>query len=145
MKKSQILQQKIQKRKKKKLDKCFICKEKEYFTKNFLKKRNRTTKMIQQLQATVIESQNEDVNIESLYSEQEEPDKETIFCFTSTSLEESEKETKEYEHVFKAEPTFITASFPPTSYKGNKLYGHRCTLDNDKSIHSSRRSLDSSY
>lgn len=53
---------------KQKSNRWFIFKGIGHFAKNYPNKRNQVVKMIQQLQAIVIESQNEDADIESLFS-----------------------------------------------------------------------------
>jgi hypothetical protein len=59
-----------------------LCKQQGYFAKNYPKKKTKSAHIASQL---LIHQPDSDINTESLYSEQSQPDKDTLFAFTDSS------------------------------------------------------------
>ena len=71
---------------KKKHNRCFICKKRGHFARNYSHKSTKVVRLIQHLQHSCLLSENEDV--ESNFSEQSEQDDQTAFIIVESSNSE---------------------------------------------------------
>ncbi|KAK9180787.1 hypothetical protein WN944_023922 [Citrus x changshan-huyou] len=86
-----------------KKSRCFICKKKGHFTKDCPVKPHKAIKLIQHLESTTEFSPTTD-QVEHLFSEQEEPNDDTVFALP---VESSDSDSSDFEPIYTVQPSSI--------------------------------------
>ncbi|KAH9668353.1 hypothetical protein KPL70_021379 [Citrus sinensis] len=82
---------------------CFVCKKKGHFAKDCAVKPQKATKLIQYLESTTEFSPTTD-QVEHLFSEQEEPNDDTVFVLPTDS---SDSDSSDFEPIYTVQPSSI--------------------------------------